>query len=64
MIQNPEEDKVTEDDQRKKPTPITGLAKVVGRDRRNVVSDLRYLEGLGLVEVEAKRRKKMPKNYK
>jgi predicted transcriptional regulator len=42
----------------KKPASITGLAKEVGRDRRNVVSDLRYLEGFGLVEVEAKKKKK------
>lgn len=42
----------------KKPASITGLAKAVGRDRRNVVSDLRYLEGFGLVEVEAKKKKK------
>jgi predicted transcriptional regulator len=42
----------------KKPASITELAKAVGRDRRNVVSDLRYLEGFGLVEVEAKKKKK------
>lgn len=36
----------------KKPKSISELAKLLNRDRRNVVSDLNYLEGFGLVEIE------------
>ena len=41
----------------KKPKSISELAKLLERDRRNVVSDLNYLEGFGLVEIEEIERK-------
>ena len=35
-----------------KPKSISDLAKLLNRDRRNVLADLNYLEGFGLVEIE------------
>lgn len=43
----------------KKPRSISELAKLLNRDRRNVVSDLNYLEGFGLVEIEEIEREKI-----
>ena len=43
----------------KKPSSISELAKLLNRDRRNVVSDLNYLEGFGLVEIEEIEREKI-----
>jgi len=36
----------------RRPGSISELARILDRDRRNVVSDLNYLAGFGLVEIE------------
>lgn len=42
-----------------KPKSISELAKLLDRDRRNVLADLNYLEGFGLVEIEEIEREKI-----
>ena len=42
-----------------KPKSISELAKLLNRDRRNVLADLNYLEGFGLVEIEEIEREKI-----
>ena len=43
----------------KKPKSISELAKLLNRDRRNVLADLNYLEGFGLVEIEETKKEKI-----
>ena len=42
-----------------KPKSISELAKLLNRDRRNVLADLNYLEGFGLVEIEETEKEKI-----
>ena len=42
-----------------KPKSISDLAKLLNRDRRNVLADLNYLEGFGLVEIEETEQEKI-----
>lgn len=42
-----------------KPNSISELAKLLNRDRRNVLADLNYLEGFGLVEIEETEKEKI-----
>ena len=42
-----------------KPKSISDLAKLLNRDRRNVLADLNYLEGFGLVEIEETEKEKI-----
>src|SRR3972149_5270532 len=42
----------------KKPKSIYELAKMLGRDRKNVTEDVKMLEGVGLIERKAARRGK------
>ncbi|MEK6657192.1 MAG: hypothetical protein AABY58_07090 [Nitrospirota bacterium] len=44
----------------KKPSSVYELAKMVGRDIKNVLEDLTYLQELGLVEVTKTKDKKIP----
>lgn len=41
---------------RERPKSVYELAKLAGRDRKSVTTDLSVLEGMGLVEVEKARR--------
>lgn len=42
----------------KKPKSIYELAKILGRDRKNVTEDVKMLEGVGLIERKAAKRGK------
>ncbi len=44
----------------KKPASVYELAKMVGRDIKNVLEDLTYLQELGLVEITKTKDKKIP----
>ncbi len=44
----------------KKPASVYKLAKMVGRDIKNVLEDLTYLQELGLVEITKTKNKKIP----
>ena len=44
-----------------KPESILELSQLLERDRRNVIKDLNYLEGLGLIEISKKKTKKLIK---
>ncbi|MEW6416875.1 MAG: ArsR family transcriptional regulator [Nitrospirota bacterium] len=44
----------------KKPASVYELAKMVGRDIKNVLQDLTYLQELGLVEITETKDKKIP----
>ena len=44
----------------KKPASVYELAKMVGRDIKNVLEDLAYLQEIGLVEITETRNKKIP----
>jgi predicted transcriptional regulator len=44
-----------------KPESILELSEILERDRRNVIKDLNYLEGLGLIEISKKKTKKLIK---
>ena len=43
------------------PKSILELSKLLNRDRRNLIKDLNYLEGLGLIEISEKKSKKLIK---
>ena len=43
------------------PESILELSNLLERDRRNVIRDLNYLEGLGLIEISKKKVKKLIK---
>lgn len=45
----------------KKPASVYELAKMLGRDIKNVLQDLSYLKELGLVEITETRDKKIPR---
>ena len=44
-----------------KPESILELSEILERDRRNVIKDLNYLEGFGLIEISKKKTKKLIK---
>ncbi len=44
-----------------KPESILELSEILERDRRNVIKDLNYLEGLGLIDISKKKTKKLIK---
>ena len=44
----------------KKPASVYKLAKMVGRDIKNVLEDLAYLQEIGLVEITETKDKKIP----
>ena len=44
----------------KKPASVYELAKMVGRDIKNVLEDLAYLQEIGLVEITETRNKRIP----
>ncbi|MBI5026339.1 MAG: HTH domain-containing protein [Nitrospirae bacterium] len=45
----------------KKPVSVYELAKMVGRDIKNVLQDIAYLQELGLVEITETKDKKVPR---
>lgn len=63
-VMTPERLKILHVIREKEPKSVYELAKILGRDRRNVIKDLEMLEMLGLVEFEeekhGKRRSRRP----
>lgn len=45
----------------KKPASVYELSKIVGRDIKNVLEDLAYLQELGLVEITETKDRKIPR---
>jgi len=60
-ILSPERIKILRAIKEKNPESITQLAGFLGRDRRNVLTDLKYLEGFGLIEIEERKEKRRAK---
>ena len=44
----------------KRPSSINELARVAGRDIKNIAGDVRYLESIGLIEIKEGSRKASP----
>ncbi len=57
-VLTPERLKIMHVIREKEPKSVYELAKILGRDRRNVIKDLEILELLGLVEFEEEKRGK------
>ena len=60
-ILTPERMRILHTIKKYKPESILELSEILERDRRNVIKDLNYLEGLGLLEISKKKTKKLIK---